>query len=483
MMQRAGAIAVVAVLWSCVGLIGPTEPTCSDGVQNGTETGIDCGGSCTACTAAPTCSDGVQNGTETGIDCGGSCTACQVIEVADYYVSPTGDDSNPGTITQPFATWEKLKDVLQPGDLAYIRGGTYRTTKPHAGTDYFCYLQNFSGTASQPIRIWAYPGEKPVLNYDNVVPTVTTIAFQLARADYVWLKGLRVTGMQQNLNSYTVGFAVSDVNHTIIENCEVDHMGGYGLVVGGNSHDTLVKNCDSHDNADPLTPGYPWGGSNGFGQTGMTGSSGTVFSGCRDWWNSDDGFDLFNDDGDVVIENSWSFWNGYVPGTFMPAGDGQGFKLGPTSPMTTPGRRIVRGSLAVQNREWGFDENAGNCPYEFYNNVAWGNGAAGFFWGYTPSLPHVFRNNISFGNGGVPIDGSRTNWHDDHNSWNAGFNVTAADFMSLDASVLIAPRKADGSLPDMPFLHLAPGSALIDSGADAGLPFRGAAPDLGAFEF
>lgn len=48
-------------------------PTCDDGVQNGSETGIDCGGSCTAC---PTCNDGVQNGSETGVDCGGSCSPC-----------------------------------------------------------------------------------------------------------------------------------------------------------------------------------------------------------------------------------------------------------------------------------------------------------------------------------------------------------------------------------------------------------------------
>ena len=51
-------------------------PTCTDGVQNGTETGVDCGGSCSACSATPTCTDGIQNGTETGVDCGGSCNAC-----------------------------------------------------------------------------------------------------------------------------------------------------------------------------------------------------------------------------------------------------------------------------------------------------------------------------------------------------------------------------------------------------------------------
>ena len=54
-------------------------PTCTDGLQNGTETGVDCGGSCPAC--PPTCDDGIQNGTETGIDCGGvssgeTCPSC-----------------------------------------------------------------------------------------------------------------------------------------------------------------------------------------------------------------------------------------------------------------------------------------------------------------------------------------------------------------------------------------------------------------------
>ncbi len=55
----------------------PAEPTCTDGVQNGNETGVDCGGDCAACPPEPTCNDGVQNGDETGVDCGGSsCAAC-----------------------------------------------------------------------------------------------------------------------------------------------------------------------------------------------------------------------------------------------------------------------------------------------------------------------------------------------------------------------------------------------------------------------
>jgi len=52
----------------------PSANTCNDGIQNGNETGVDCGGSCAAC--PPSCTDGIKNGNETGIDCGGDCNPC-----------------------------------------------------------------------------------------------------------------------------------------------------------------------------------------------------------------------------------------------------------------------------------------------------------------------------------------------------------------------------------------------------------------------
>jgi len=61
----------------------PPDPTCSDGIQNQDETGVDCGGVCPACSVpptTPTCFDGIKNGDETGVDSGGSCppeTPCQ----------------------------------------------------------------------------------------------------------------------------------------------------------------------------------------------------------------------------------------------------------------------------------------------------------------------------------------------------------------------------------------------------------------------
>ncbi|HRH68009.1 MAG TPA: T9SS type A sorting domain-containing protein [Flavobacteriales bacterium] len=70
----------------CVG--GPA-PTCTDGIQNQGETGIDCGGPCTAC---PTCSDGIRNQGETGIDCGGPCAACPTCSDGIQNQGETGID-------------------------------------------------------------------------------------------------------------------------------------------------------------------------------------------------------------------------------------------------------------------------------------------------------------------------------------------------------------------------------------------------------
>ena len=45
--------------------------SCSDGVQNGFETSVDCGGP--DCVACPNCYNGIQDGNETGVDVGPSC--------------------------------------------------------------------------------------------------------------------------------------------------------------------------------------------------------------------------------------------------------------------------------------------------------------------------------------------------------------------------------------------------------------------------
>jgi hypothetical protein len=70
---------------------GGPAPTCNDGIQNGSETGVDCGGP--DCAPCPTCNDGIQNGSETGVDCGGpDCAACPTCDDGIQNGSETGVD-------------------------------------------------------------------------------------------------------------------------------------------------------------------------------------------------------------------------------------------------------------------------------------------------------------------------------------------------------------------------------------------------------
>jgi hypothetical protein len=125
----------------CVGsdCLAPEElaPSCSDGVQNGDETGSDCGGSCpepcaggeAGCTgpadcasrvcvggacAEPSCTDDTQNQDETGIDCGGSCEQ----RCAAGQGCSSGDDCTAGLFCSAdgLCTDPSCQDELQNGD-------------------------------------------------------------------------------------------------------------------------------------------------------------------------------------------------------------------------------------------------------------------------------------------------------------------------------------------------------------------------------
>jgi hypothetical protein len=55
-------------------------------------------------------------------------------------------------------------------------------------------------------------------------------------------------------------------------------------------------------------------------------------------------------------------------------------------------------------------------------------------------------------------------------------------FRSDPCSAYVA-RKADGSLPDINFMHLTGSGHLVNTGTNVGLPYHGTLPDLGYFEY
>lgn len=72
------------------------------------------------------------------------------------YVSPQGNDSNPGSFDRPFATLDKAFETVEPGETIYLRGGRYPVDRR--------LVLEKSGKEGAPITISAYPGETPIID-------------------------------------------------------------------------------------------------------------------------------------------------------------------------------------------------------------------------------------------------------------------------------------------------------------------------------
>ena len=73
----------------------------------------------------------------------------------EYYVSPNGSDQNSGTIDEPWRTIERALGELSAGDVLYLRRGTYYEHELKIDA---------KGSATAPITIQSYPGERAVID-------------------------------------------------------------------------------------------------------------------------------------------------------------------------------------------------------------------------------------------------------------------------------------------------------------------------------
>ncbi len=376
------------------------------------------------------------------------------------FVSPTGNDSLSGTIDSSYRTVRKALSVLQPGGTIYLRGGLY----PVDST----IRINASGTSRIPLYLLAYPGETPLLDCSSMAVSGANRGIELV-GNFWHIKGIQI------LNAGDNGMYISG-SHNVIEECAFVGNHDTGLQLNNGASDNQIINCDSYDNADPKL-----GNADGFAAKLAVGT-GNTFYGCRAWQNSDDGWDGYMRGANGVtttIENCWSFMNGYLSNGTAGSGNGNGFKLGGSDSENLEHNAIVKQCIAFDNLAKGFDQNHNRGSMTLQNCSAYRN-ATNYALDEIVDTGKVITitNCLSAGFYGtvIAIAVQTTN------SWMNPFTVSDADFVSLDTSGVRAPRKPDGSLPEISFLHLAKGSNLIDAGTNIGIPFNGAAPDLGAFE-
>jgi hypothetical protein len=416
-----------------------------------------------------------------------------------YYMAPNGSDDNAGIKAKPFATMQKAQSVVNPGDTVYIRGGVYHMTEANISRKergYACvtYLDK-SGTEGKYINYFAYPNEKPEFEYTAVKPAGLRVAAFYVTGSWIHLKGFDVTGIQVTIKGHTQSECFENRGSNNIYEMLNMHDGmaiGFYLLSGSNN---LILNCDAYRNYDNFSENGRGGNTDGFGSHPAAGSTGNIFRGCRAWFNSDDGYDCINAHEATRFENCWAFYNGFDK-DFKSTGDGNGFKAGgyarrPASEIPVPvPQNTVQFCLAVHNKANGFYSNHHINGSFWYNNSAYRN-ATNFnmlnrlkeeVMGDVPGYAHKMRNNLGYkGNKEVDmLDAAKCDLS--NNYFDLNLVATDADFISLDETLLTAPRRADGSLPDTNFMKLKPKSQFADKGLDIGFPFKGKAPDLGSFE-
>ncbi|WP_437611518.1 right-handed parallel beta-helix repeat-containing protein [Sorangium sp. So ce834] len=399
---------------------------------------------------------------------------------AEHYVAPDGSDSNRGTMDQPFATLSKANSAAAAGDTIWVRGGTYYITTQ--------LVLSRSGTSdTSRTKIWAYPGERPVLDASRYVTSnpAVDVPVVLVTGSWMHLRGLEIGNAKVGRSgdhSYSL-LRTKGSSNNIFELLDLHHGFGSGLFVDKGNGGNLILNCDSHDN-------YDQNGSQGDGQNGdgfgvhyqTTGPS-TIIRGCRAWNNSDDGYDYISQEVPVITEDSFAMSNGRGS-----EGNGNGFKVGSSK---TGIRHIVQNNVAWKNKAAGFYANHSSGGNTWLNNTAYKNGTQYNMLASPPddssqaiiltgALAHKMRNNIGFPNKNSNMGGVDTAF----NTWDLNITEASSAFESTSDAGCTGPREADGSIPSAcVFMKLKAESALIDKGTDVGLPFVGSAPDLGAYEF
>ena len=152
-----------------------------------------------------------------------------------YYVSLTGNDSNPGTQAAPWRTIQHAADTARAGSTVHVRGGVYEEL----------VSINASGNASDGfITFKSYPGETAVLDAGHFTPAGRQAILTIHNQSYVRIVGLEIR------NFHTAEHRLSPLGISVI---------------GAGSHIELLKNNVHHIEQTFEGRDAPGRGGNGFG--------------------------------------------------------------------------------------------------------------------------------------------------------------------------------------------------------------------------
>jgi hypothetical protein len=180
----------------------------------------------------------------------------------NYYVSPSGNDNNPGTFSQPFKTIQKGINSAYAGDTVFVREGTYNIGSTSL-------TMQRSGSPGSPIVFINYPNEHPIIQTTSANSPERTWNWG-GYKDYLVIDGFEIIGGKyavlvqgdynqiRNLKAHDTGsdgVCIWGGSYNLYHKVEVWNTGWNGLYIesrpndgsNGNANYNTIEYCYSHD--------------------------------------------------------------------------------------------------------------------------------------------------------------------------------------------------------------------------------------------
>jgi hypothetical protein len=397
-----------------------------------------------------------------------------------YYISPEGNDATgDGSEANPWYNIAVAYAAATAGDHIVCKGGTYKISK-YGSDGKLVVRMDKKNTAAQPIVIRCADGEKPVFDFEQML-----LDFKGDKSKVNGdMRGIMLTGDYHVIFGIHIKHAGDngmkiEGSHNRIERCEFSYNLDTGLQLGfghyfsntgfGSNNDGShcsyndIIDCDSHHNCD-YDANY---GSDADGfACKMHNGKGNRFIRCRAWHNSDDAWDLYETDYDVILAECWAWESGksddhkwvldyftYKQGF---SGNGNGIKMGGNGDGgNSKGIHYAFNCIAfgcnAGSSVKGFDCNSHHGGHVLVGCLAFDN-SYDFMFESSGSSANRYYNNVCLGKQEICVG------YDDYNALAAPMSkdgwtnhlvtgASANDYISLDEDDALLPRDIYGGMP------------------------------------
>jgi parallel beta-helix repeat protein len=362
-------------------------------------------------------------------------------QATTYYVATTGNDSNPGTMSQPFRSIARGVSFLNAGDTLYIRDGTWTEQIDMQGP-------NKSGTENNYITVAGYPGETVTLRYTDGANLYGPIKARGNRGYFIF-KNLVLDGVNDGNGT---GWHIRDGNHHfIVQDLEIKNFKYNGIYVSG-ANDITIRNNRIHNQVSVCAcPGERWYGLYIHDGTNIVIEENDIYN------NPGGGIHGYNG-GSGIITNLLIRNNKVHDNNFVASSDVGGILVYEPDPTRkVSGVRIYNnlvyrnGSAPTSGNATGIRVSLGVDGTKVWNNTVYGNKGWGISIESGTTTNTVVQNNIVYANTLGPITNIGVGTIIDHNlTTNPNFlNADALDFNvqtsspAIDAGIFLTDVVTD----------------------------------------